>query len=310
MNIPEQYTVSDQPQTVVLREGAIRDTEELLDRLKAKNLFFVVDETAYEHSGAARALKSALKNRQVVRFSGFELNPKIEDAEKGISIFRDVKPDTVIALGGGSALDMAKAIAVCSVQNGRLQDYVTGEQTPQQPGPPLIAIPTTSGTGSEATHFAVMYMDGRKYSLAHPLLLPEYAIIDPELTLSLPSGITASSGLDALCQAVESIWAVGSTDESVNYALEALSLASDHLELAVNRPNPAARMAMARAAHLGGMWAEGSSRLTGLMPDAFMACCMAVATVPGLRPTTRMPELAYSLSAQRVSASTAALVAQ
>jgi len=90
----------------------------------------------------------------------------------------NVNPDVVIALGGGTALDMAKVIAVCGVQEGRLQDYITGARTPESPGPPIIAVPVTSGTGSEATHFAVIYIGGRKYSLAHPFLHPEYVFIE------------------------------------------------------------------------------------------------------------------------------------
>jgi alcohol dehydrogenase class IV len=88
--------------------------------------------------------------------------------------------------------------------------------------------------------------------LAHPSLLPEYVLIDPQLTYTLPPRITAASGLDALSQSIESIWSVGATDESIGYASEALSFVLDHLETAVNKPTPESRMAMAKAAHLAG----------------------------------------------------------
>ena len=116
----------------------------------------------------------------------------------------------------------------------------------------MIAIPTTAGTGSEATHFAVVYVDGEKYSLAHPYLVPAYAVIDPLLTYSLPAGVTAASGLDAFCQAIESIWAVGATDVSHTFATEAARLAVQHLRAAVQNPTDTARAGMCRAAHLSG----------------------------------------------------------
>jgi alcohol dehydrogenase class IV len=239
-------------QSVIIEEGAIRQLRELLEDLNVKRIFFVVDKPAFEFSGAADALENCLSNYSVSWFSDFELNPKIEDAKRGISLVRKISPDVVIALGGGSSLDMAKIISRCGAQKGHPEEYVKGERVMKPLGPPMIAIPTTTGTGSEATHFAVVYIDGEKYSLAHKSLLPEYALIDPELTYSLPADKTAACGLDALCQSVESIWAVGATDESVEYGLEGLQLAIDHLEKAVCDPNPRARMSMARAAHLSG----------------------------------------------------------
>lgn len=238
--------------SVTIREGALAQAGELLARLDARRVFLVVDEPAYAHSGAAESLADCLRRYATTRFSRFALNPKIEDAEEGIVLFRREAPDAVIALGGGSALDMAKLISIGGVQDGDLQDYVSGARVPERPGPPVIAVPTTAGTGSEATHFAVIYVDGRKYSLAHPFLLPEYALIDPVLTHSLPVSVTASSGLDALCQAAESIWASGATPESIDHASQALSLAIENLEAAVNRPSAHARMAMATAAHFAG----------------------------------------------------------
>lgn len=243
---------SNRSQSVIIEEGAVQQLKELLEDLNGQRIFFVADKPAFELSGAAEALEEYLNNYRVIWFSDFELNPKIEDAEQGIALFRDNLPDVVVGLGGGSAMDMAKLISGCGVQGGQPVDYITeGRNLDQQP-PPMIAIPTTSGTGSEATHFAVVYVNGQKFSLAHPFLLPDHALVDPRLTYSLPTRTTAACGLDALCQSVESVWAVGATDQSIEYALKGLQLALDHLEIAVNNPNPKARMAMARAAHLSG----------------------------------------------------------
>ena len=239
-------------QKVIIDQGGINTLGALLDDLKAVTIFFVVDKPAYEFSGAAESLQQCFRNRKVTWFSDFELNPKLEDVARGKELFLQQKPDVVIAFGGGSALDMGKLIASCSVQQADLLELVTGKVALESESPPLIAIPTTSGTGSEATHFAVVYVGEKKYSLADKNVLPEYVLIDPGLTHSLPPDPTASSGLDALCQAIESIWSVGANKESVSYAKEALQLALDYIEQAVNAPTPEARMNMARAAYLAG----------------------------------------------------------
>jgi alcohol dehydrogenase class IV len=237
---------------VLLEDGALQYFEDLLQQLGAKTLFIVADKPAYEFSGAGAVLEPVFSKRETTWFTEFALNPKIKDVKRGMVSFRETRPDAVIALGGGSSIDMAKLIAACGSQEGDPTEYATGKRKLENPGPPKIVIPTTSGTGSEATHFAVVYIGEEKYSLAHPSLLFEYVIIDPTLTHSLPPGATAASGLDALCQAIESIWAVGSTDESIGYAVEALDLALAHLETAVVAPDPAARLGMAKAAHLAG----------------------------------------------------------
>lgn len=244
--------IADSTPRVFIEEGAVRRLGELLDRLNAERLFFVVDELAYRVSGAEDELAECLRKRDVVWFGDFELNPKIDDVERGKALFLEEEPDVIVALGGGSALDIAKLIGTCSVQKGPTLDYVTGRRILEQDGPPMVAIPTTAGTGSEATHFAVVYVDDQKFSVAAPAVLPEYAIIDPKLTWSLPPRVTASTGLDALCQSVESIWSVGATDESIRYAEEALELTVDSLERTVMRPTPGLRMNMARAAHMAG----------------------------------------------------------
>ena len=236
---------------------SIHEVDSLLDTLCADRLFLVIDEPAYRASGAHAILENCFQKYKTVRFSHFELNPKLEDVQRGIEIYRNFEPDVVIALGGGTAIDLAKLIGTLSVQKGAerskcSRDIAMGIVAIEVEGKPMMAIPTTAGTGSEATHFAVVYVDGEKYSVAHPSLLPDYAIVDPTLTESLPKRITAATGLDALCQAIESIWAVAATEESMGYAQEAARLAFDHLAAAVNAPTPEARRAMCRASHLAG----------------------------------------------------------
>ncbi|MEZ6149002.1 MAG: phosphonoacetaldehyde reductase [Pirellulaceae bacterium] len=237
---------------VYLKEGALSEVGGIIERNSAERLLLVVDESAYAACGADVVLQPILRSRIVARFSGFELNPKIADIERGVQQSRAFSPDLVIALGGGTAIDLGKIIAALSRQLDSPRDIVTGQSSIIGNGPPLIVIPTTAGTGSEATQFAVAYVDGEKYSVSHASMLPNYAVVDPRLTHSLPAGVTAATGLDAFCQAIESIWAVGATDESIGYATDAARHALKHLVPATKEPTPAARLGMSQAAHLAG----------------------------------------------------------
>jgi alcohol dehydrogenase class IV len=238
-------------QQVHFANGAIRKLAGILDVLSAGTVFLVADEQAYFASGASEEIEPLLGERTVVRFTDFASNPKLTDIEAGIKRYRTVDPSIVLAVGGGSAIDLAKLISVIAPREDSASEVITGKIAAAA-GRPVVAIPTTAGTGSEATHFAVAYVNDRKYSVADSALLPAYAIVDPQLTRSLPPRMTATSGLDALCQAVESIWAVGSTTESIGYASEAAELALANLTAAVQQPTPANRLAMSKAAHLSG----------------------------------------------------------
>lgn len=237
---------------VHLGVGALSELGAELRACQAKRIMFVSDDTAYQASGAAFVMEPLLAPYPVERFTGFAINPKLEDVERGIAQYRRFEPDLVLSLGGGTAIDLGKLIAMLAPQSCSPRDLIRGTATLAAASTPHIAIPTTAGTGSEATHFAVVYIAGEKYSLAQPAMLPVCALVDPMLTYSLPRSITVATGLDALCQAVESMWAVGATDESLHDARAALSEALAHLLPAVMQPTPAARFGMCRAAHLAG----------------------------------------------------------
>ncbi|MGB6042618.1 MAG: phosphonoacetaldehyde reductase [Pirellulales bacterium] len=239
-------------QITYVEPGAINQVPRILDRLGVESVFLVHDPVAYAVSGAEAILESIWGERVVQRFSDFEVNPRLPDVEEGIRRFRGGSYEAVVAVGGGSALDVAKLVSVIGVHERPPVDLIRGAEQITTDGPPLIAIPTTSGTGSEATHFAVCYVDQAKYSVAHPYLLPEYALVDPDLTHSLPPRQTAASGLDAFAQAVESFWSVGATESSLEFATEALQLSLDSLQDAVHRPDAKSRAGMSKAAHLAG----------------------------------------------------------
>ncbi len=225
---------------------------ELLGKLKTKSLFLVADATAFEHSGARQCVTPQLEGLHVTTFTEFEPNPKYDDVLVGLDAFRSSGADTMLAIGGGTAIDVAKLIGTFAVSAGSPRSIILKSQPLSGTPCPLIAVPTTSGTGSEATQFAVVYLDGVKYSVDDPRLLPTYCILDGSLTAQLPPQITAHSGLDAFAQAIESMWSVRSTESSFRNAYEAASLALTHLKAAVDSSCPTAREAMIKAAHLAG----------------------------------------------------------
>jgi len=236
----------------LIGEGTIARLGEVLDAMASDSVLLVADQNAYHLSGAVDAVRSVLSRRRYEVFSDFQENPSLEDIDAGIDRLKRADYEVVLAVGGGSAIDVAKVIAACSVEEASPRDIITGKAGVAHTGPPTIAIPTTAGTGAHTTHFSAVFVDGEKYSLAHETLRPDVAIVDPELTYSMPPLLTAATGLDALCQAMESMWAVGSTDSSRRFAREAIPLAAAHLETAVLSPTPEARDAMCRASHLAG----------------------------------------------------------
>ena len=167
------------------------------------------------------------------------------------------KPQVIVALGGGSVIDTAKVLAAAGDDFARVQDYVEGRRGADVlQHMPIIAVPTTSGTGSEVTSWATVWDtdNKRKFSLARPNLYPESAIVDPLLMRGVPRGLTIATGLDALSHALESIWNVNSNPVSSNHAVFAASEALECLPLlADDLANVALRAKMARASTFAGL---------------------------------------------------------
>lgn len=147
-------------------------------------------------------------------------------------------PDWIIAIGGGSVIDTAKAAAVTTTNGGDVESHVRGTTSIEQPGIPLIAIPTTSGSGSEVTPYASITdsHESRKISLSHDYLFPKFALLDPSLTLSLPPRQTAISGMDALSHSIEGYWSNRATPATDALALSAARLLLNQLSKAQRNP--------------------------------------------------------------------------
>jgi alcohol dehydrogenase class IV len=232
--------------------GSIGNIQKILKEINSKNIFLVRGKNSYELSGAEKLLEGILKDYTVNIYSDFSENPKLTDVIKGMDSLIETESDTVLAVGGGSVIDIAKALNILSYQSNSPESILKGESEITRKGKPLIAAPTTSGAGSEATHFAVVYSGNVKYSLAHEFILPDYSVTDPQLTFKLPKKITAVSGIDAFSQSVESFWNVNANVESLSYSTEAIKLIFDNLTKAVNDPDEDSRIKMSRAAHLAG----------------------------------------------------------
>jgi alcohol dehydrogenase class IV len=185
--------------------------------------------------------------------------PTIALIREGVDAFRADACDLVIAIGGGSAIDAGKAIAAAAANSGDLLDYleVIGKGQPLESAPyPFIAVPTTAGTGSEVTRNAVLGSPehGVKVSLRSPYMLPRVAIVDPELTLTLPPAITASTGLDALTQLIEPYVCTRANPMTDNFCLDGIRHAAGRLARAyANGADLEARTSMAWASLLGGL---------------------------------------------------------
>jgi len=208
-------------------------------------------------AGLEKSVRDALTSDGVgaVLFQDFVQEPEPDEADAAGRTARKEGCDLVVGVGGGSAMDLAKAAAVLAVNDGKARDYLGVGLVPK-PGLPTIMVPTTAGTGSEVTWTAV-FTDRRaktKGGINSPYLYPDLALLDPELTLTLPPEVTATTGLDALCHAIESFTSVKANPMSDMVALEAIGLIAEYLPQAVaDGRNLEARENMLLASLLAGL---------------------------------------------------------
>lgn len=236
-----------------------------LQNMKIERLFLVRGKRSYEMCGAHRVIEQIVSalNCSVIEFLDYTENPKLEDVESGLFLLEKSNPDLILAIGGGTAIDIAKLIRFRYSYAGGL----TGNSFAKERALiPLAAIPTTAGTGAEATHFAVLYKDKVKYSVEHSDVLPDYAIVYPPLTYHNPPYLTACTGFDALAQAIEAYWNRNANEESDRYAEKAMGLLWNNLPMVVDNPTDEARNCVA----IGSYWAGRAINITKTTaPHAF-----------------------------------------
>jgi len=198
-------------------EGA-DSLENILMTLKIKKLF-VVHDKSFSKLDISHTIEK--QSFSIVKFSNFSVNPRYEEVCNAAHVFRNSDCDAIIAIGGGSVIDVAKCAKLFAGLSQ--EDYLTPDKY-NDSGIPFIAVPSTSGTGSESTRFAVAYKNNEKLSITHNSLLPNYAVLVPEILDTLPLYQKKCTFLDALCQAIESWWCINSTEESVDYSRRVIEL--------------------------------------------------------------------------------------
>jgi alcohol dehydrogenase len=192
---------------------------------------------------------------EVAIFSDVDPNPRDKSVDKGAKKAKQLETDMLIGIGGGSAIDTAKAIGVIMQEGGKIQDY-EGLNVVKKPITPLIVVPTTAGTGTEVTFWSVITDTKRKFkmSIGSPLMAAKVAFVDPMLTLSLPKDITAYTGIDALVHSIEGYTANLSQPISDSLALTAIALIHDNIRKAyANGSNVTARYNMMLGSMLAGI---------------------------------------------------------
>lgn len=238
--------------SVKFEQDAIDSLKYDLTLLNAKKVFLVTGKKSYTTSGAKEIIETLEEIFEFVRFKDFENNPNIVDVEKGVQLFKENDCDCILAIGGGSSIDMAKLIKFFTPKSKPFIGKFNN-QLEENENIPLAAMPTTAGTGSEATHFAVIYVGFDKYSISDKLLLPNHIAIISKLHFSQTQYQKSVSGLDAFSQAIESFWSVNSTPESREYSLQALKLIIPSLPKIVSEAeNIEAHKNMAVGAYLAG----------------------------------------------------------
>jgi alcohol dehydrogenase class IV len=248
------------PGQLFLGEGALADCAKQFCTL-GKKAFIVTDETMVSLGNVDILTKELTReNMPYAVFPGIGGEPTDKMIEAGLQSYRDEKCDFFIALGGGSPIDSMKAIAALTTNPGKISDYM-GKIFPN-PAPPMAAIPTTAGTGSEATQFTIITDTQKdiKMLLKGTVLIPQIAVIDPVFTLTAPPKITAATGLDALTHAVESYTSRRAQAMTDTFALSAIKRIFTYLPICFHKPGDKnAREQMAIAALEGGVCINNAS---------------------------------------------------
>ena len=238
--------------------GAVALVQQECDRIGIRRPMIVTDAGVRAAGLVDRVLAHLADPSQVAIFDQTPPNPNEAAVQAAAGQYRDGAFDGIIAIGGGSSIDLAKGVAVCATHAGPLKTFAAiegGVARITSATAPVIAIPTTAGTGSEVGRGAVLILaDGRKVGVLSPYVVPKSAICDPELTLGLPAAMTAATGMDAIAHCMETFMAPAFNPPADGIALDGLWRAWNHIETATREPsNREARMNMMSASMQGAL---------------------------------------------------------
>jgi alcohol dehydrogenase class IV len=221
------------PTRLVFGENSITEVAQEVDALACGKAFMVTDRGVME-AGLAGRVEKALGAKLVGVFDGCIQDSSLIIVNEAAGIARSTGADILVSVGGWSVIDTAKGMAIVLKEGGRIQDY-TGYQGLSRPQTPHIVIPTTAGTGSEVTYFAVIkdQDNNRKLEFGEDNIIPNVGILDPSMTVGLPPQLTATTGMDAFCHALESIHATPCSPVADGMALHAIRLIKEYLPACV-----------------------------------------------------------------------------
>lgn len=256
------------PSKIVFRHGAASDIKSYI---QGNRVLIISDPFLYQN-GTAKEIGSRLTDCQVSYFSDIEPNPSCESVDAAARAARELGAQTVIGIGGGSSMDVSKIVSCLVTNEGSIYDYYSGGTRTLSPRQTkLICIPTTAGTGSEVTNVGVF--TNRKTHIKMPMVnhqfWPDVSMLDPELTYTLPAPITASTGMDAFCHAIEAYWNRDSQPICDSLAVEAMKSILANIKRAYDCPeDKEARGNMHLASLLAGI-AFSQTRTTGIHAVSF-----------------------------------------
>ena len=242
------------PRKIVFGPNVANRLVSELKLISGEDILLLTDKNV-KNIGPVVSLLSDLKNEGfvVTVYDGSKPEPKLEDLDEIVELVRGQSFKAVVGIGGGSILDAAKIASMAATNPGSIKQYI-GANLVKKRGLPLILIPTTAGSGSEATQAAVLTLDDVKVSVWDSNLFADVSLVDPLLTLSKPKKLTANTAIDALSHAIEALMSLDSNPLTDAIALEAVKLIGKYLRLAyVNGQNLEARYNLSLAALMGGI---------------------------------------------------------
>lgn len=240
--------IYEQPVKIFFGKGFLSKLDEVLEQIGAKKCVLV---TSKFFASKAQELKAQNEKIKAV-YCGVVPNPLLSGAEETVRLIKENNADTVIALGGGSSIDTAKFAAACAYSDKTPHELYLKQDFPEKVAK-IVAIPTTSGTGSEVTKVSVISHKNEKKSIHNPAFMPTAAIVDPLLTMSVPKKTTMITGIDAFTHAIEAYWSVNHQPITDTFAVQSVRLVIENLEKAYTEGDEESRTNMAYASLLAGL---------------------------------------------------------
>lgn len=258
MSFVPEYSVTQfwNPVRITFGPDSLESLPQIFGTLPAQRVTLITGQAIMRDLGILDRVRTLLGARELSIYEGVEPNPEVNQAQNAIDFARQHGAEAILGIGGGSALDTAKAVAAVVANGGEIRPLLAKERSLEAPSLPTVMIPTTAGTGSEVTRWATFWEQDakKKHSLEGLSMYPTHAVLDPRLTLTLPPQFTATTGADALSHAMEAFWNKNANPVSDAYALEAVRRIFEALPLVMSDPeNVQKRTKMLLAALLAGL---------------------------------------------------------